>query len=38
MHWLSREIHSRIDTLALLQLDIQEARETLAQLKESTWG
>ena len=38
MHWLSRAIHSRIETLAVLQVNIKEARETLAQMEQTTWG
>ena len=38
MRWLMSEIHARIDMLAVLQLDIQEARETLAELEETSWG
>ena len=28
----------RIETLAVLNVDIEQARETSAQLKETTWG
>ena len=38
MRWLSRSIQDRIETAAGLGLDIEEARRTLAQLEEDTWG
>ena len=38
MHWLSTSIESRIKTLAVLNVDIKQASETLAQLEETTWG
>ena len=38
MHWLSASIESRIRTVALLNVNIKQARETLAQLEETTWG
>ena len=38
MRWLSIAILARIDTLAVLQLDIQPARETLATLEVTAWG
>ena len=38
MHWLSRSIQTRIETVAELDYDIHEARRTLAQLEEDTWG
>ena len=37
-HWLSASIESRIETVALLNVNIKQARETLAQLEETTWG
>ena len=36
MHWLSRSIQARIETAAALDLDIEEARQTLAQLERGT--
>ena len=38
MHWLSASIESRIETVAILNVNIKQARETLAQLEETTWG
>ena len=38
MHWLSASIESRIRTVAVLNVNIKQARETLAQLEETTWG
>ena len=38
MHWLSTRIQARIQTAAALDLDIEEARQTLARLEETTWG
>ena len=38
MHWLSTRIQARIQTAAALDLDIEEARRTLARLEETTWG
>ena len=38
MHWLSTRIEARIQTAAALDLDIEEARQTLAQLETDTWG
>ena len=38
MHWLSTRIQVRIQTAATLALDIEEARQTLARLEETTWG
>ncbi len=38
MHWLSASIESRIETLALLNVNIKQARETLAQMEQTTWG
>ncbi|MYA42682.1 MAG: hypothetical protein F4Z31_13140 [Gemmatimonadetes bacterium] len=36
--WLSAGIQSRIDTRAALDFQIEEARETLAGIEETTWG
>ena len=38
MHWLSTRIQARIETAAALDVDIEEARQTLARLEASTWG
>ncbi len=38
MHWLSTTIQSRIETLATLDVQIEEARETLAEIEQTTWG
>ena len=40
MHWLSRSIERRIETLATLKLNmrIEQARETLAEIEETIWG
>ena len=38
MHWLSASIESRIRTVAVLNVNIKHARETLAQMERTTWG
>ena len=38
MHWLWTRIETRIETAVDLDLDIEEARRTLAQLEVDTWG
>ena len=38
MRWLSASIQSRIETLATLDVQIEDARETLAEIEETTWG
>ena len=38
MRWLSRSIQTRIETVAGLGRDIEDARRTQAQLEEDTWG
>ena len=38
MHWLWTHIQVRIETAAALDLDIEEARQTLARLEVDTWG
>ena len=38
MHWLSVSIQSRIETLAVLEVRIDEARDTLAEIEDTTWG
>ena len=38
MHWLWTAIEHRIETLAVLNVDIEQARVTLDQIEETTWG
>ena len=38
MRWLSGGIQNRIETRAELNRDIADARRTLAELEEDTWG
>ncbi len=38
MRWLSRSIQARIERVAELDYDIEEARRTLAQTEVDTWG
>ena len=38
MHWLSRNMERRIETLAALNARIEQARETLAGIEETAWG
>ena len=38
MHWLSRSIERRIETLAAVNVQIEQARKTLAEIEERTWG
>ena len=38
MQWLSANIQSRIETLATLDVQIELARETLAEIEQTTWG
>ena len=38
MRWLSRSIQTRIERVAELDYDINEARRTLAQMEVDTWG
>ncbi len=38
MRWLSRSIQDRIETVSGLGRDIEDARRTLTQLEEDTWG
>ena len=38
MHWLSASIQGRIETLATLDVQIEDARETLVEIEETTWG
>ena len=35
---LSARIQNRIETLAVLDIQIEEARETLAEMEDTTWG
>ena len=37
MRWLSMRIESQLQTLATLNVDIEQARETLTHLEETTW-
>ena len=37
-HWLSTSIQSRIETLAVLEVQIEDARGTLAGIEDPTWG
>ena len=38
MRWLWTRIQVRIETVALLDVEIEEARGTLARLETGTWG
>ena len=38
MHWLSVSIQRRIETLGAANLRIEDAREMLAEIEETTWG
>ena len=38
MHWSSAGIQHRIETLAVLEVRIDQARETLVDIEETTWG
>ncbi len=38
MRWLSTSIENRLDSLAILNLDIGQTRRTLAQWEETTWS
>ena len=38
MHWLSRSIHDRIETLGELDVRTGWARAMLAEIEETTWG
>ena len=38
MHWLWRSIELRIETLTGLNVRIEQARETLVEIEETTWG
>ena len=37
MHWLSASIQTRIETLAALKVQIEQARETLVELEDPPW-
>ena len=38
MRWLSMRIETQLQALAILNLDIEQARRTLAQLQATTWS
>ena len=38
MHWLSRSIDHRFETLAEVNVRIERAREILAEMDETAWG
>ena len=38
MHWLPTSIQRRIETLGMENLRIEDAREMLAEIEETTWG
>ena len=38
MRWLAKSIQDRIETLAMANVRIEEAHETLAALEADTWG
>ena len=38
MHWLSRSIQDRIETLGKLDVRTEWARAMLAEIEETTWG
>ena len=38
MRWLSGRIQHRIETVAMLNVRIEQARETLAEVEDRTWG
>ena len=38
MHWLWRSIELRIEALATLNRQVEEARSTLDEIEETTWG
>ncbi|MCY4628336.1 MAG: hypothetical protein OXE58_12325 [Acidobacteria bacterium] len=38
MRWLSASIQSEIETLAMLEVRIDQARETLVEIEDTTWG
>ena len=37
-HWLAARIQSRIETLAILDVQTEQARQTLAGIEDPTWG
>ena len=37
-HWLWTTIEQQVEALAVLRVDIKEARATLARIEETTWG
>ncbi len=38
MHWLSAGVQDRIESMATLEVWIEDARETLAEIEATTWG
>ena len=36
--WYANQIQSLIETRAALEIDIQEARQTIERIEETTWG
>ena len=38
MHWLSTSIERRIETLAAVKVQIEQARAVLAEIEETTGG
>ena len=38
MHWLWRSIEVRIEALATLNRQVEQARWTLDEIEEATWG
>ena len=38
MHWLWTTTQQQIETLTVLRVDIEQARATLAEIEETTWG
>ena len=38
MRWLSASIETPIETLATLKVQIEQARETVAEIEETSWG
>ena len=36
--WLLTTIEQQVETLTVLRVDIEQARQTLVQLKETTWS
>ena len=38
MRWLSTSIEQQLQALAILNVDIEQARQTVAQLQTTTWS